>query len=84
MSHVKTAISIEESLFKEAEQLAGEMKTSRSEFFEMAVSEFVQRQKSRKLLEEINSAYDDSDAKEWELRQAMKAKHRQILEREKW
>jgi len=85
MAHVKTAISIEESLFKEADELADEMNTSRSRLIEMAISEFVNRQKSKKLLEEINSAYDDTpDAKEKELRQAMKAKHRQLLEREKW
>ena len=85
MAHVKTAISIEESLFKEADQLADEMNTSRSRLFEMAVSEFVHRQKSKKMLEEINSAYDDTpDATEREQRQAMKAKHRQLLESEKW
>ncbi len=49
----------------------------------MAVSEFAHRQKSRKLLEEINEACDDTpDAMEGELRQAMKAKHRQLLEKE--
>jgi len=85
MAHVKTAISIEESLFREVDQLADEMNTSRSRLIEMAVSEFVHRQKSKKLLEEINSAYDDTpDAMEGELRRAMKAKHRQLLESEKW
>ena len=85
MAHVKTAISIEESLFREADELADEMNTSRSQLFEMAVSEFVHRQKSKKLLEEINSAYDDTpDAMEAKLRRAMKVKHRQLLESEKW
>jgi len=52
----------------------------------VAVSEFVHnKQKGRKLLEEINSACDDTtDAMEGELRQAMKAKYRQLLEKEKW
>ncbi len=85
MAHVKTAISIEESLFKEADELADEMNTSRSRLIEMAISEFVHRQKSKRLLEEINAAYNDTpDAEERKLRQAMKAKHRQLLESEKW
>ena len=85
MAHVKTAISIEESIFKEADELADEMNTSRSGLIEMAISEFIHRRKSKKLLEEINSAYDDTpDAEARELRQAMKAKHRQLLEKEKW
>ncbi len=51
----------------------------------MAVSEFVHRQKSKKLLEEINAACDDTPSlrrMEGELRQAMKAKHHQLLEKE--
>ena len=85
MAHVKTAISIEESLFKEAECLAAEMNTSRSKLFEMAMSEFVQRQKNEQLLEKINAAYDDTpDDSERILQQAMKVKHHQLLEKEQW
>jgi len=85
MASVKTAISIEESLFKEADELATEMNTSRSKLFAMAISEFIQRQKNQKLFEKINTAYDDMpDALEKEQQQAMKAKHRQILEEEQW
>ena len=80
-----TAISIEESLFKEADQLANDMNTSRSKLFEMAVSEFVQRQKNMKLFDEINAAYDNSpDTSERKLPQDMKAKHRHMLDKERW
>ncbi len=85
MTSVKTAISIEESLFKEADELATEMNTSRSKLFAMAISEFLQKQKNRKLFEKINTAYDDTpDASEKKRQQAMKVKHRQILEEEQW
>ena len=85
MAHVKTAVSIEESLFKEADELATEMNTSRSKLFEMAVSEFVQRQKNKQLFEKINAAYDDTpDDSERKLRQAMKVEHHQLLEKEQW
>ena len=83
MASVKTAISIEESLFKEANELATEMNTSRSKLFAMAIFDFIQRQKNQKLFEKINAAYDDTpDASERKQQQAMKAKHRQILKEE--
>jgi metal-responsive CopG/Arc/MetJ family transcriptional regulator len=85
MASVKTAISIKESLFKEADELATEMNTSRSKLFAIAISEFIQRQKNQKLFEKINTAYDDMpDALEKEQQQAMKVKHHQILEEEQW
>lgn len=85
MAHVKTAISIEESLFKEANELATEMNTSRSKLFEMAFSEFAQRRRNRQLLDRINAAYDDiPDDSERKLRQAMNAKHHKLLEKEQW
>jgi len=83
MASVKTAISIEESLFKEANELATEMNTSRSKLFAMAIFDFIQRQKNQKLFEKINAAYDDTpDVSERKQQQAMKAKHRQILKEE--
>ena len=85
MAHVKTAISIEESLFKEADELATEMNTSRSKLFAMAIYEFIQRQKNQKLFERINVAYDDMpDASEKKQQRAMKVKHHQILKEEQW
>jgi metal-responsive CopG/Arc/MetJ family transcriptional regulator len=85
MAHVKTAISIEESLFKAADELATEMNTSRSKLFAIAVSEFIQRQKNQQLFEQINAAYDDTpDATERKQQQAMKMKQRQIMEAEQW
>lgn len=85
MAHVKTAISIEESLFKEADELATEMNTSRSKLFAMAISEFLQRQKNQQLFEKINAAYDDTpDASERKQQQAMKVKYHQLLEEEQW
>ncbi|MCH8296028.1 hypothetical protein IH992_33535 [Candidatus Poribacteria bacterium] len=81
MAHVKTAISIQESIFKEASALAAKMNISRSKLFSIAVSEFMQKQKNRQLFEQINAAYDDMpDSEEREHQKAMKVKHRQLLE----
>ena len=59
MSTVKTAISIEESLFEQAEALAQELKVSRSRLFVLAMEDFVRRHHNRQLLEQINAASQD-------------------------
>ncbi len=59
MANIKTAISIEKPLFEQVDDLAHELKTSRSRIFALAAQEFLQRHKNQKLLEAINDAYDD-------------------------
>jgi len=59
MSNVKTAISLQAELFDQAEQIAREMNISRSRLFTLALEEFVTRQRNRKLLEQLNTAYND-------------------------
>ena len=60
MPNVKTAISIQESLFKEAEALARQLEISRSQLFAMALESFVKQYENRQLLEQINVAYSDA------------------------
>jgi predicted transcriptional regulator len=57
MPTVKTAISLQESLFKRVDQLARELDIPRSHVFVLAVEEFIQRYENRKLLKTINEAY---------------------------
>ena len=81
MANVKTAISIQESLFKEVEALAGEMNVSRSKLFAIAVEEFIQRRQNRQLLQQINAAYDDApDVEEREHQRRIKLQYRQLIE----
>lgn len=54
---MKTAISIPDDLFHEVEKLAKKHHASRSEVFATAVREYLEKHKSRKLLEDINTAY---------------------------
>jgi metal-responsive CopG/Arc/MetJ family transcriptional regulator len=54
MSTVKTAISVQESLFERAEALAQQLHMSRSQLFSRALGEFLDRHESRMLLEAIN------------------------------
>jgi metal-responsive CopG/Arc/MetJ family transcriptional regulator len=85
MASVKTAISLDESLYKQVEALAQEMKTSRSQVFSLAVEEYLRRRRNRALLDAINAAYADGldeEDEQW-LRWA-RAQQRQILGEEEW
>lgn len=59
MSHVKTAISLEEGLFREVEQVAQELKVPRSRLFVVAMQEYLDRRRDKELLERLNEAYED-------------------------
>lgn len=73
MTHVKTAISLEKSLFQEIEETAADLHISRSGLFVMAVEEFLQRRRSWQLLAAINAAHADSpDEEEQETITALK------------
>jgi metal-responsive CopG/Arc/MetJ family transcriptional regulator len=83
MSHVKTAISIRESLFKEADALARQMNMSRSRLFVLAVEEFIRQHQNQQLLKQIDQAYvDEPDPTEQEYLSNMKLRHRQLVEGE--
>ncbi len=56
---IKTAISLEESLFERVDALAKELNISRSHLFALAAQEFIERHENQHLLEAINAAYDD-------------------------
>ena len=57
MAHVKTAISLDESLFREVEDLAGKLGVSRRQLFARAVEEYVRRHENEELLRRLNEAY---------------------------
>lgn len=61
---MKTAISIPDTIFKEAEKAAKEFQCSRSQFFTIAARDFLEKVKSRKLFEALNEAYADGEAPE--------------------
>lgn len=59
MAHVKTAISLDESLFREAEEWAGKLGVSRSQLFATAVAEYVRRREDEELVRRLNEAHAD-------------------------
>jgi metal-responsive CopG/Arc/MetJ family transcriptional regulator len=80
---IKTAISIEKDLFDQAEIIARTMKVSRSKLFVIALQDFIEHQKNKEMLAQINAAYNDEpDASEQALRKKVRRQQRRILEGE--
>ncbi|MBI1879035.1 MAG: hypothetical protein HYR94_12595 [Chloroflexi bacterium] len=83
MANVKTAISLQKSLFEQAEALADELNVSRSRLLALALEDFIRRFQNQKLLEQINRAYDDApDPTELARLRQMRRQHRRIVEEE--
>ena len=61
---MKTAVSIPDDLFREIDRFARELKCSRSELFSRAARSYLEKLKSRALLEELNAAYSDVESEE--------------------
>lgn len=83
MSNIKTAISLQKSLFEQVDLMAREMKVSRSRLFVMALEDYIRRYQNQVLLEKINQAYQDAPDKTEKARlRGMKKQQRKVLEGE--
>jgi metal-responsive CopG/Arc/MetJ family transcriptional regulator len=58
---MKTALSIPDDLFEEVSKLAQENHSSRSRIICTAIEDYLNREKSRKLLESLNKAYAEEE-----------------------
>lgn len=67
MSTIKTAISIQQTLFEEAEATAQELHLSRSHLYALAIEQFLRRYKSRKLRENLDQVYQSEPSPEDQL-----------------
>jgi metal-responsive CopG/Arc/MetJ family transcriptional regulator len=79
-SAMKTAISLEESLFEKVDALAQTMQISRSRLFAIAVEEYIERHQNQKLLEAINAAFEPLDTAEQEMLDKIRPYHQQLVE----
>ena len=80
MQAIKTAISIEKNLFDQADNLARKMKVSRSKLFVIALQDYIEHQKNKEMLAQINAAYaDEPDTTEQTLRRKSRQQHRRIV-----
>jgi metal-responsive CopG/Arc/MetJ family transcriptional regulator len=81
---IKTAISIQKSLFEQAESLAQELNVSRSQLFGLAIETFVKNHQNQILLQEINKAYSDEQDPSDKVRLSKMRKHHRRIVRDKW
>lgn len=81
MPTVKTAISIQESLFNQVNNLAEELQIPRSQLFTLAVEEFIKRYENRCIFEALNEVYAGApDPDEEALQEGMRRQQRQLVE----
>jgi len=81
MESIKTAISIDKSLFAQANTLARSMKISRSRLFVIALEDYMRQQENLRLLEEVNAVYaDEPSGEEKDLLRRMRKSSRRLVE----
>ena len=79
---MKTIISIEGRLLKEADETARQMGLSRSRLFELAVRNFLKRQRQEQMLRRLNEVYENrTEPSERDLLQKFKARISATVER---
>jgi metal-responsive CopG/Arc/MetJ family transcriptional regulator len=80
MAKVKTAVSLSEEVLSNADKLAESLSTSRSQIFEMALSEFISRHQNQQMLQQLDIVYSEDSTEEVRLIQQMKPIHQSIVE----
>lgn len=84
MRSVKTAVSIPEPLFKEAEGLARRLGVTRSRLYAEALEDYVEHHENEELLEKINAAYEKPlSAEEKRLFERMKGYQKRLVQEER-
>ncbi len=80
---MKTAISVPDDVFREVEKVAKERHSSRSEVIVAALREYLERRKSRELLNALNEAYGTAETtEEYEVRKKAKKRYGRALRKE--
>ena len=60
---MKTAVSVPDDLFRQAEVAARRLRVSRSELYAKAIAEFLSRQRGNAITERLNDVYSRHPAK---------------------
>ncbi len=84
MPLVKTAISLNEDLFKKANKLSAEMEISRSRLFQFAIESYIRQYENKQILTNLNEVYSgELTAEEKKLQKSMKDYHKKMI-KDKW
>jgi hypothetical protein len=85
MPGVKTAISLDESLFNEVKKIAHDLNVSKSKVFTLALLDFMERRKNKSLLEKLNEVYKEHPSdEEKNLLQSTSNARKKMNEQEPW
>ena len=81
---MKTAVSMDDGLLREADQTARQLGLSRSRLFALAVGDFLQRHRQQDMLRRLNEVYGDGlEPAEKRLLKGIKAKVNRTV-KERW
>ena len=78
---MKTAISLPDAVFRDAERLAKRLRKSRSELYKEAVAEYVARHEPEAITEALNRLAKDLDTRSDEFTATAAAR---VMERSEW
>ncbi len=81
---MKTAISLEDDLLKEADRTAHAMGLSRSRLFSLALEDYLRHRRQEQMVERLNEVYaDHPDPSDARIVQGMKRKFRRAI-KDRW
>lgn len=80
MSYMKTAISIDENLFRKAEKLSTKLQVSRSQLFAQALEYLIDRSETLEIIQKLNAVYGQDDAETRALTKGNKKKMKGIVD----
>jgi len=61
MSYMKTAISIDENLYRKAEKLSTKLNLSRSQLFAQALEYLLEKSETLEIIQKLNEVYGPND-----------------------
>jgi metal-responsive CopG/Arc/MetJ family transcriptional regulator len=82
MAFMKTAISIDENLFRKAEKLSSKLQVSRSQLFAQALEYLLERSETLEVIQRLNEVYGQKQLDDDVLPKSSKRKMRKFVE--KW
>ncbi len=78
---MKTAVSLPDEIFRQAEATAKKLRISRSKLYASAISEYLDRHRAESVTERLNQVYSEQDSK---LDPALERAMLQTLAKDPW
>lgn len=82
MAFMKTAISIDENLFRKAEKLSSKLQVSRSQLFAQALEYLIERSETLEVIQRLNEVYGQKQPDDEVVPKSSKRKMKRIVD--KW